>query len=157
DRADLAVGEYLFAINLRRVHGCLAAIGGGTHRGLPLVIVSESQMATLAVCRAAWESCYDTALGTLGHNSQGPRVDHPPRHCPVRAGPVLAASPAGPISLAGYPGPRPRHPPGESAAGGAVHARRLRLPDPVRRACCAFCRRARTLSPHCLDIVHGLR
>src|SRR6202040_484587 len=41
--------------------------------------------------------CYDTALGTLGHNSQGPRVDRPLGASPVRGGLVLAAPSAGSI------------------------------------------------------------
>jgi hypothetical protein len=42
DGAHLAIGKRLFSINLFRVHGCLAAIGGGTH-SWALVIVAESQ------------------------------------------------------------------------------------------------------------------
>src|SRR5258708_18335711 len=100
----------------------------------PLVIVSDEQSITLAVCGVAWEACYDTSLGTPRHNPQGPRVDHLPRHCPIRAGLVLAASLAGSISLAGYPPSRPLHLHGAFVAGGAVYARRLPLLCPVPRA-----------------------
>ena len=55
DGADFAIGKCLFAINLRRVHGCLSAVGGGTHAWATPSVVRK-QRPTLAVCSAAWEA-----------------------------------------------------------------------------------------------------
>src|SRR5260370_39645675 len=122
----------------------------------PLVIVLDEQSITLAVCGVAWEACYDASLGTTRHNPQGPRVDHLPRHCPIRAGLVLAASLAGSISLAGYPQSRPRHLHGEFVAGGAVYARPRRLVCLVPCACRALGRRAPARAPNVLSLGQGL-
>src|SRR5580698_6494183 len=41
DGADFTIGKYFLAIDLRRVHGCLSAVVGGTHRCIPLKIDSR--------------------------------------------------------------------------------------------------------------------
>ena len=53
DGAHLAVGEDIFAIHLGRIHGCLAAIGGGTHADHPL---RNEESPTLAVFSVALEA-----------------------------------------------------------------------------------------------------
>ena len=75
----------------------------------------------------------------------------------VRAGVVLAAPLARPVSLAGHPGPRPGPVSRENTPGCSVHAGGLRQPDLVRRAGRALRGRTRSVPACCLDIVHGLR
>jgi hypothetical protein len=54
DGADFTIGKNFLAIDLRRVHGCLSAVVGGTHRWIPLKI--DSKDATLAVFSVAMEA-----------------------------------------------------------------------------------------------------
>ena len=52
DGADPAIGECLFAVDLGRVHGCLAAVVGGTHGRGTLIIRGMFPDITLAVSTA---------------------------------------------------------------------------------------------------------
>ncbi len=112
NRAHLAVGERFLAINLCRIHGCLAAFGGGTHAWATPCTFRKAKGYQFAALPG--RPCYDTSLGTHGHSSQGPRVDRLARVGPYSGSPccgciICSANIAGTTSLPmSTPSPRSR-------------------------------------------------
>ena len=91
DGSDLAVGKCLFAINLRRVHGCLSAFGGGLMRGHPFAFREQkTNPSSLQRCLGGPDTIPGLTHPATAHKV--PRVDRLLGACPVRGGVVLGCT-----------------------------------------------------------------